>query len=435
MKRGILILVLAGFAVSLGMGAADAINIDEAVTYALRNNHKLKQFDYLDGASREDVGASMAPFFPSFDLSYGYTEREERSGFSGRTSSVFSAAFTYNLFNGFSDLDSMYEARLKAVAQSYKGKSVEADIIFAVKSAYTELLRSMRQSETATEAVEMLTRQVRDAELYYREGLLAKNDLLKIEVELASAEQDLVQAEGGLRNARKRLSRMTGVAISDDEKIEEFGGLPSPADKTFDALKDEMIENRSELGYLRAVRDAYAKNKDAVGGGYLPRVDLVMSYDQYGHSHYPNGMNGTTYSYDRKVMLNAKWNIFDGFRKSHAMDKLSLLRQAADEELKDTQEQFIFDLNEAIEAYKIAEGKLKVAEKAVGQAEENYRVTAIQYRERVATTSDVLDARTFLTRAKNQRNSALYDLHLASAKIERVIERSGMPVIESKGDK
>ena len=71
----------------------------------------------------------------------------------------------------------------------------------------------------------------------------------------------------------------------------------------------------------------------------------------------------------------------------------------------------------------VSKGQLGVAEKAISQAEENYRVTDNQFRERVATTTDLINARILLTRAKNNYNAALYSLHLSSEQIQRVIEK------------
>jgi outer membrane protein TolC len=70
----------------------------------------------------------------------------------------------------------------------------------------------------------------------------------------------------------------------------------------------------------------------------------------------------------------------------------------------------------------VAAGRLDVARKAIEQAEENYRITANQFQQQVATSTDLLDARVFLTRARSEYNNAFYDLQKAVAEIERVTE-------------
>jgi outer membrane protein TolC len=64
----------------------------------------------------------------------------------------------------------------------------------------------------------------------------------------------------------------------------------------------------------------------------------------------------------------------------------------------------------------------------VTQAEENYRVNENRYQANVASTVDLLDAQEFLTRARNERVKAQYDLFRSAAVIERVLERG--PTLE-----
>ena len=58
------------------------------------------------------------------------------------------------------------------------------------------------------------------------------------------------------------------------------------------------------------------------------------------------------------------------------------------------------------------------------QAQENYRVTDNRVRQQQATTVDLLDARFFLTRAKNERLTSYYNVFRSVAVVERILERS-----------
>ncbi len=124
-------------------------------------------------------------------------------------------------------------------------------------------------------------------------------------------------------------------------------------------------------------------------------------------------------------MLTATWNIFDGLQRKHEIEKARYLQEATAEELRDAEDEVLLQLSEALEGYRVSGGKLDAAQVAVEQAEENYRVTDNQFRNRLATSTDLLDARFFLTRAKNQRNNALYDIHAWRARVERAVEGYG----------
>lgn len=401
-------------------GDAFALTLEEAVDLALDNNHRIRQFEFLERSAGQNVGTARGAFYPSLDLGYSYTESNEDIFFTTNTSSTFTVQASYNLFNGLADYEGLREAQSRSLASRYQKQSVVADVVLSAKTAFAEVLRARHAGETARESVELLERQRRDAALFYREGLIAKNELLKVEVELASARQELLQAEGNRRIALRRLERTMGTELAPDEAVEELGAPPEAPALAFDALKEEMVGKRSELRYLRAVAEAYRHEKLSVRGGYLPRVDLVLSYNRY-------LKDGATFlsefDSDTRGVVTAQWNLFGGFRTLHGMNALRYQEWAAKAQARDTEEELLFQLREALEGHAVAEGKLRVAETAVSQAEENYRVTESQFRERVATSTDLLDARSFLTRARNQHVNALYDVHVALARIERVLER------------
>ncbi len=59
------------------------------------------------------------------------------------------------------------------------------------------------------------------------------------------------------------------------------------------------------------------------------------------------------------------------------------------------------------------------------QAEENYRMNVERYREQVATSTEVTDAETLLTEARNNYYGALYQYNLVWASLERALGMEG----------
>ena len=64
---------------------------------------------------------------------------------------------------------------------------------------------------------------------------------------------------------------------------------------------------------------------------------------------------------------------------------------------------------------------MAVAEKAVTQAEENYRINIANYQEQMVTNTEVLDAQTLLVKAGTDRVNALADYHMSLAGLERAM--------------
>lgn len=398
------------------------LTMDEAVSLALANNRRVKDFRQRAEAQRNRVESGKAPFWPKLETEYTY-ERQENvfSIFQTEDSSVFTAEARYNLFRGFSDLNALKSARSTLAAARFEQKAEEADVVLEVKRAFIEALRAQRNLEVARESVALLERQKRDAELFYRGGLTAKNEFLKVEVELASARQDLLRSESAFRLARKTLERTAGVPIAEGEPIEEFV-FGEPLELEEAALAARMLEQRSELLFLAAQREARERTRESIRGRYLPSVDLSVSHSRFGETFAFEGRDAPLFDSDTRASVEAKWNLFEGFRTRYDILAETSEIRAIEERILDARADLLLQLKTAVEGYRVSAGRIVLSRKAVEQAEENYRITESQFKERVSTATDLLDARVFLTRARTEFNSAYYDLRLSLATLERVVE-------------
>jgi outer membrane protein TolC len=252
--------------------------------------------------------------------------------------------------------------------------------------------------------------------------LIARNDLLRVEVELSTAQQRLLRAEGDQHNTRKALARTLGRGLDKGETIEDFSKLPEPPHSEFADLQQRMFFARSELRFLHNLLAAQHSGQKAVRGDYLPEVDLVLSYERFGDGGLPQTSDSNYDSYSR-AMVEANWTLFSGFDTHYEIAGRREEIRARQKEIRATEDQLTLQLQVALEEHRVAQGNLETAELGVEQAEENYRVNENRYKARVATTVDLLDAQEFLTRARNEQVKARYDLYLAAVALERILEQ------------
>ncbi len=404
---------------------ASALSLEQATQAALENHQRIEQFRARVDQSTAMVGSARAAFLPSVDLDYSYTRRDQDSTLLSKEVSNATLTGSLNLFNGMADLHNYRAANHRASAAAYKLQSIRADIILATKQAFIETLRAVRSLDTAAEGVELLTRQQRDTTLYFKHGIIARNDLLRVEVELSNAEQNLLQAKGKLQISRRQLERVTGLRLTEVDKLDEtgLGKLLSFSATKLEPYRQELLEKRSELNYLRELVSAAKRERSANKSGYLPSIDLSIAHEEYGDSLTPNGRSNN-YDDDNKLMLNASWNLFNGFADKEAISASNAKIRAAAAELSDTNAALILQLETALQNGRIAAGRLQVAKTGVTQADENYRVSESRVKQQLDTTVDLLDAQFLLTRSRNLEVDARYDLYLNSAILERVLERA-----------
>ncbi len=399
-----------------------ALTLDEAIDAALQNHQRIEQFRANADQSKAAVGISRAAFLPRVDLDYSYAERDEDPRSLGDQSSILVLGASLNLFNGLSDYHNYRAANRRAQGADYRLQGTRADIVLETQQAYIEVLRAARSVETAAEGVELLERQKRDAKLQFEYGLIARNDLLRVEVELSSARQDLLQAEGQQQIARRQLERTTGLQIAADQLLTDLtpSTLQSFDPNLVDSYRQQLLDNRSELLYLRSELQAAKRDRRANKGDYLPKVDLTAAHEEYSDDISVSDNNDQ----NNLLLLRASWNLFDGFaREKNFADSDSKARAVA-AELRDTEAALVLQLETALQNSRIASGRQQEAQTGVTSAEENYRVTENRFQQQQATTVDLLDAQFLLTRSRNLEIDAIYDLYLSSVQLERILERN-----------
>ena len=398
-----------------------ALTLDEAIHAALQNHQRIEQFSARAAQSAAEVGTAKSTFLPKLNLNYSYLDRQDDPHNLGQQRATLALAASINLFNGRSDYHRLNASKQRASGSEYRLQGTRADIILETQIAYIEVLRAIHSIATAAEGVDLLEQQKRDAQLKFDYGLIARNDLLRVEVELSSARQHLLQAEGQQQINRSRLERTIGIPISTHERIEELttAAMQDFAPEQITRYQQEMFDNRSELHYLRNELQASKSERRANRGGYLPSIDLSAAHEEYNNQLSPLSSEEN----DNILALQASWNLFDGFAREQAIASSDANIRAIAAERRDTEAELVLQLKSALQNNRIARGRQQEARSGVTSAEENYRVTENRFQQQQATTVDLLDAQFLLTRSRNLEINSRYDLFLSTVQLERILER------------
>lgn len=416
MRRLLILLIL----FMLSVSSTWALTMAEAIETAMQHNPQIARALALTQASASRSAKAQSPFWPTLGVNYSYWQADQDPALDSRDLSTVTASARFNLFNGGSDWFRLEAAQSRHKAAQWLQKSVIADVVLSVRQAYIAVLRAEQNLATASKSLELLQSQYEQAGLRLEQGLIARNDLLRIAVEMATAQQGKVAAASSVAVARQSLSAALGIALDDDIALVAVV-QPEVSLGAAEDLQEKMLTSRSELKYLRSQLAAQTSDRKAVRGDFLPEVTLTQSYDRFGNETFPE-RDDTNYDSDSTTMLQASWTLFSGFETRHelAVRKNEIL--ALKEEIRGTQDLLKVQLRSVLEDYRVAQTNLLTARASVAQAEENYRVNESRYKAQVATTVDLLDAQEFLTRARNEANKAQHDLYSAAAAIDRVLE-------------
>lgn len=403
---------------SLFYGILNALSLQEAIDLTLRHNPSIKEQEYLLQESKANYKTYQSPFYPSFNLTYG-TQRSNRfQRADKKTSGNLGGSVQYNLFNGFSDVYNLKSAKALLQSQDYQLEATKEDVILLVKSAYINVLRQAKNVEIAEQSKVLLEEQRRENAEFYRVGLIQKNDLLKIEVELNNTLQNLLSYQSALNYALRDLERYTRtkITLKDLEELE-----PKRWNLNFENLKKEMIQRRAELLFIDKIIESKGYLVQSAKGEFLPEVNFIGDYTRYGDDYALRGRDGI-YKDEASVQLAFNLNLFDGFSDKYNIESAKTNKLAFESQRIALIEDLELQLFSALESYNLALNALEIAKLALKQAEENYRISKNRYTQRIDSTSDFLDAELSLTQARSNVAINTYAIMEFLAQIERITQ-------------
>ncbi len=396
------------------------LTLSESIDLAVDNSPKvsisksnIKYGEYLEDEAR-------ASYHPTLDAGFAWQKIENTTAFSFSPTYNYSLSLKYNLFNGFSDYSTISSKKSDLEVFKLENISVIADLKLSVIRSYTDYLKAKKSIKTQEEQLASLIKQYDDTRVRYEQGVVAKNELLLIDVEKLKVEQDLIKAKSDSILARSNLENSIGVPIADSDTIDDFdAAVDTEKLEDISLLESKMMQKRSEIKAMLFKNKSLISQKDAVRGNYLPKVNVETAYQ----------VNDQERGFDTSVVqpkdqttlnLNVSWNLYSGFRGESKMR--ALLEQASQQNYQ--LHQLKLDLkNQLIKAYeefRVAKSAKHVAARAIESAKENYRITADRYSYGDIDTLTLLVSQSTLTRAVNEYNNAYYDLYVAYKTLERI---------------
>ena len=395
----------------------NALSLDEAVSIALKNNFEIqgKYYDYLE--SLENINSVNSNNLPKLDAVYGFTNTDKPNIGYESDEAVASIALSYNLFNGFKDISLKESSKYLSLSSQHGLNATKQDIVLNTKTAYINYLDKKNALETYNSAYILFQEQYEDSKHRYEQGLIAKNDLLQVQVNMSNAKQNVVKAQGDLKISSFTLSNILGGMDLSKEKIED---LDEKSLQSF-TYNEELLENRSEIQALLLNLKSIKELEKSTNSGYYPKIDATVSHNKYFDELSKKVEDKQENQNIAKI--NATWNLYNGGYDSsqNAIYKTKYL--SATSLLNKTKLDIKLQYENAKSNLQVSSENLETSKLALLQAQENYAIVKNRFLEGISTSTDLTDANYLLTQAKQGYNRAYFDKYLAISTLDRIFEK------------
>lgn len=319
------------------------------------------------------------------------------------------------LYAGGKITNGIKSAELLAEASKLDAKDQQEEVVQHIISAYYNLYKADATLRLVNENLQTAKQRVKDFTNLETNGLIARNDLMKAELQQSNMELAVLDAENNRKITNFNFNLMLGLEDStkividsnqvySEQQVDGLSALIGMAKSNrFDYLAS--VERQKAAAFDTKVIEGDKYPTVALTGGYIA-ADIPKALTAY------NVVNvGVGVSYD----LGALYKNSAKVRSSKAKEKILEVKQ---QQLDDDIQTEIF---QAYNDYTHEVKKIEVLRSAVGQAEENYRITKNKYDNALATATDLFDADVALLQARINFENTRADAAIAYNKIYETV--------------
>jgi outer membrane protein TolC len=387
-------------------------SLSECVSIALDTSPQIL-YSKADIIEKEySLESSKKERYPSLFFNYGYQYAPDAYEPFG-TKDYYSYAFTIEqpIYRGRSIITGVELGELDLELSKVSMAQTKSDIILAVHEAYYNLLKTRKFEEVAVQSVEERRAHLKDSKAFYKAGLIPKNDMLQSEVQLAGAEIELLRAKNLSIMALAQLNTLLRRPVETEIEVEDILKY-EPSEISWDQAVEQAKTYRPELKQSEIAIEQADKNIILTRAPYLPAVSVSANYLKQGDNpiaqEYPLGPSEV-----KTAQATLEWRFWAWGQSKDEMAAARYNMKKAQESQADLLNNIILQVREAYVDTLEAEYNIGVTEKAIEQAEEDFRINQSRYKAQLSTTTNVLDAQTRLTRAKINYYNALYSYRIS----------------------
>jgi outer membrane protein TolC len=411
------------------------LTIFDALAEAYLKNPVMRESESRIQAAQAGLKSAGADFYPTASCQYGYsslTETPIMKSAGGSFQTAHRHLYNWNLtviqplFTGFA-LSSRYKiADLDITVRRLEKEQIALDLTRDVKTAYYDLLLTRKLLSVAEEEVQALAAHEKEAALYNDQGLIPYNDLLKSEVALANALQQSEKAQANEQKALVRLNRLLNRPVTDTIQLEDITGISDKENSVPDVLflSDQALRNRPIMETVRVGLEKLGLARRVAKSSWYPEITLVGRHGNEGDSP-AAADNDFSNSHNTSISVQASWRLWDWGKTREEVNQVQHHMAALSAQIESIENQIRQEVKNALLDCGVALKNIATARRSQDQARENWRITNLQYTQQMASSTDVLDARTFLSQTDTNYYQALYGYLTALAALDCATGKPG----------
>jgi len=442
--------------------AQDRLTLDRAVKTALEQNQVLHAAAFDRDAGDWGKLNAITNFLPKVEVSGGLTRIDPASERRANAAVDFIRAaagtlgipqealseikpFAYRdtystditliqpIYNGGAELVGLSAANAAQDKSAYAYRDTEQEVVTTVKVAYFNVLKAEELVALAHEAVARTKRHLDMTSRRADVGMRTRTDVLRWEVQLASDEGNLINAENGLALTRLQLNNAMGADMNAQFVLEKPADLDSasvpvavpPGANQYavtttggsDRARNlEFLQTHPSMQTMQANLRLADVGVDQAWINFKPSVNVAFQYGW--EKNDTPALDGIT---PWALALQVKWPIFNSFGDYTKLQKAKAEYHRTEAQVESFRRGLLMQATGAELNLRSAVKRTEITRQSQHEALDVLNALTRRYETGGASNVDLIDVQTAYTSAKASFITALYDCRIAEVQLARAL--------------
>lgn len=423
-KLSLTILLLTGSIITFNAQSKRNITLNEAIDLGIKNSKSLK----VDEANIEEATANLLeaknkklpdlkvsgtymymPLKPNIDLKMqglpgGSAGPDVHQAMYG------SANLSYPIFAGGRIKYGIESAKYLVEASKLSTENNKIAVAYNVAQAYNNLFKASQAIKLLEESLSASEKRDQSFIKLETNGVIARNDRLKAQLQTSNIELQLLDAHNNYNIANINMDLLLGLENNTELEIDP-NYITERENSSDDQYLAEAFKNRKDLQALDYQKKAVELSKKAAKAENLPTAALTGGYVA------ANVPDLLTITNAVNVGVGVQYNLANIWKKNSDIVKAEANAKKLEATNELLNDDITLNVKRDFQNETFAYKKIDVYQRAVEQAEENFRITKNKFDNGLATMTELLDADTAKLSAQVNLLNSKADATLAHKKL------------------
>jgi outer membrane protein TolC len=296
-------------------------------------------------------------------------------------------------------------------------RSARQQAAYAAEQAFWSVLLARDAATVAAEAASTVEAYVRDLENLSQVGIASRPDLLAAQARLSQARLDAMRAAHGRTLAEAVFKVSLGIPDTEPLDLVVDGVLAADLPAEREALLDEALRHRPDLGALDENLSAMDHYRKAAWGQWLPSLAVV---GQVGWRNPDYSLEPVWYE-TSSVTLAASWTFWDRGAALHRARAAAFGLHQVRLQREQVVDMLGIEIRNAVSSWDEAAAEVEVARAGLAQSEESLRLQQERFKAGIVANTELLSAQAALSGARLSLLQAETRVRMSRAALHKAI--------------